>query len=106
MSEAYYSHHVFVCTNLRTNGKACCQDHNAQDIRNYAKSRIKALGLNGKGKIRINQAGCLDRCDEGPVLVIYPEETWYTFVDKTDVDEIINRHLLAGEKVERLLLSN
>jgi len=104
MSESFFKHHVFVCTNLRTNGKACCQDHGAQSVRDYAKARIKELGLNGPGKVRINQAGCLDRCEEGPVLVVYPDETWYTYIDESDVDEIIERHLLNGEKVERLML--
>lgn len=56
----------------------------------------------GEGKIRINSAGCLDRCDLGPVLVVYPEETWYTFVDREDVDEIIDEHLMNGRPVARL----
>ena len=71
-------------------------------MRAYAKDRIKALKLAGKGKVRINQAGCLDRCDEGPVLVVYPEEVWYTYVDRHDIDEIIEEHLRHGKIVERL----
>ena len=67
-----------------------------------AKDRIKALKLSGKGKVRINQAGCLDRCDEGPVLVVYPEAVWYTYVDKSDIDEIIDEHLVHNRVVERL----
>ncbi len=74
----------------------------AQEIRDYAKNRIKSLNLNGKNKIRINNAGCLDRCDEGPVIVVYPDEVWYTYVDKEDVDEIIDEHLINGRTVERL----
>ena len=70
--------------------------------RDYAKKRLKALDMTGKGKIRVNNAGCLDRCEEGPVIVIYPEGVWYTYVDRHDVDEIIERHLLRGETVERL----
>jgi (2Fe-2S) ferredoxin len=68
----------------------------------YAKSRIKALGLAGKGSIRVNKAGCLDRCEEGPVLVVYPDEVWYTYVDRSDIDEIIESHLVNGEIVQRL----
>jgi (2Fe-2S) ferredoxin len=68
----------------------------------YAKQRIKELGLAGKGKVRINKAGCLDRCDEGPVLVVYPDEVWYTYVDRADVDEIIKAHIVGGRVVERL----
>ena len=71
-------------------------------MRDYAKGRVKALKLSGQGQVRINQAGCLDRCAEGPVMVIYPEETWYTYADKNDVDEIIKEHLLNDRVVERL----
>jgi len=71
-------------------------------MRDYAKARIKELGLAGKGRVRINQAGCLDRCEEGPVLVVYPEEIWYTYVDQEDIDEIIDKHLVNGVIVERL----
>ena len=71
-------------------------------IREYAKKKIKELGLSGQGKIRVNQAGCLDRCEEGPVCVIYPEGTWYTYVDESDIDEIIESHLVNGEPVDRL----
>jgi Ferredoxin len=71
-------------------------------MQDYAKKRIKALGLAGKGEIRINKAGCLDRCEEGPVLVVYPEGVWYTYVDQEDIDEIIDSHLVRGEPVERL----
>lgn len=98
---SYYKHHVFFCTNQRE-GKACCQDHNAQALRDYAKDKVKALGLAGPGGVRVNSAGCLDRCAEGPVIVIYPQETWYTYVDREDIDEIIEQHLQHGRVVERL----
>lgn len=99
---SYYQKHVFFCVNQREAGAACCNNLGAQDVRDYAKARIKSLKLSGQGKIRINNAGCLDRCDEGPVMVIYPEETWYTYIDKEDVDEIIDEHLINGRVVERL----
>jgi (2Fe-2S) ferredoxin len=99
---SYYNHHVFFCCNQRKNGEACCADHDAQGMRDYAKSKVKSLKLTGKGKVRINQAGCLDRCDEGPVMVVYPEEVWYTYVDKEDIDEIIEEHLVNGRVVDRL----
>lgn len=101
---SYYRHHVFFCTNQRTDGRACCQSHDAQAMRDYAKKRTKELGLSGKGEVRINNAGCLDRCDEGPVLVVYPEGIWYTYVDQADIDEIIEEHLGHGRVVERLKL--
>jgi (2Fe-2S) ferredoxin len=99
---SYYRYHVFFCCNQRDNGRACCNDHGAQQMRDYAKGRIKQLGLSGKEKVRINQAGCMDRCEEGPVMVVYPEEIWYTYVDQEDVDEIIEQHLVNGRVVERL----
>jgi (2Fe-2S) ferredoxin len=99
---SYYQQHVFFCTNQREAGEECCNNHDAEGIRGYAKKRIKELGLNGAGRIRINNAGCLDRCGEGPVLVIYPEEVWYTYVDEKDIDEIISEHLQNGRVVERL----
>jgi len=99
---SFYQHHVFFCRNQREGGKACCNDYGASDIRDYAKSRVKELGLSGNGKVRINMAGCLDRCELGPVLVVYPEETWYTYVDREDIDEIISEHLQHGRTVERL----
>lgn len=98
----YFKHHVFFCTNQRESGEACCHARGASELRGYAKSRLKALGLSGKGKVRINSAGCLDRCDEGPVLVVYPEGVWYTYVDKDDIDDIIDNHLVGGKIVERL----
>lgn len=102
---SYYQHHVFFCTNLRDGTRQSCQQCDAQAARDYVKARCKALGLShGKGSVRINSAGCLDRCEQGPVVVIYPEETWYTYVDQEDLDEIIEQHLQQGQQVERLLL--
>ncbi|HCE09948.1 MAG TPA: ferredoxin [Oxalobacteraceae bacterium] len=99
---SYYQQHVFFCTNQRNDGRACCADRGAAAAQQHAKRRIKEMDLNGAGKIRINSAGCLDRCDEGPVLVVYPQGTWYTYVDTHDIDEIIDMHLVGGKIVERL----
>jgi (2Fe-2S) ferredoxin len=99
---SYYRYHVFFCCNQREPGEACCNNHGSSAMREYAKDCVKNLGLAGTGKVRINQAGCLDRCAEGPVLVVYPGETWYTYVDREDVDEIIEEHLRHGRIVERL----
>ena len=65
-------------------------------------TRLKCRPTPSKGKVRINKAGCLDRCDEGPVLVVYPDAVWYTYVDKHDVDEVIDSHVIHGRIVERL----
>jgi (2Fe-2S) ferredoxin len=98
-----YKHHLFFCLNERSNGENCCAQHNAFELFTYAKNRIKELGLSGAGKIRVNKAGCLDACNLGPVMVIYPEGTWYTFIDTDDIEEIIQSHLIKGKSVERLL---
>jgi (2Fe-2S) ferredoxin len=98
-----FKHHLFFCLNERSNGENCCVQHNAFELFTYAKNRIKELGLSGAGKIRVNKAGCLDACNLGPVMVIYPEGTWYTFIDADDIEEIIQSHLLEGRPVERLL---
>lgn len=102
MSEPYYRYHAFFCINQREDGSQCCNNCGALEMREYAKRRVKELGLAGRGRVRINTAGCLDRCPEGPVLVIYPEGVWYTYVDQQDIDEIIERHLIQGCPVERL----
>ena len=99
---SYYRRHIFFCTNLRTDGRQCCQDAGADSARAYAKERVKQLGLAGPGGVRVNKAGCLDRCEEGPVAVVYPEGTWYTYVDKEDIDEIVEQHLVHGREVKRL----
>ena len=98
---SYYKRHIFFCTNVRENG-ICCDDHNALEMRNYAKQRTKDLGIAGQGGVRVNVSGCLDRCSEGPVAVVYPEGVWYTYESKEDVDEIIDSHLVDGRIVERL----
>ncbi len=100
---SHFKHHVFFCLNRREDGAACCTDHGAEQMFDYMKSRVKALKLNGKDKVRINRAGCFDRCAEGPLMVVYPEAVWYTFIDQTDIDEIIDSHLTHGNVVERLL---
>lgn len=104
MTANHFQHHVFFCLNRREDGAACCTDHGAETAFDHMKARVKKLGLNGKGKVRINRAGCFDRCGEGPLLVVYPQAIWYTFVDLDDIDEIIESHLMAGKVVERLLV--
>jgi (2Fe-2S) ferredoxin len=99
---SYYRHHVFFCTNSRPDGSQCCQQCDAQNARDYVKQRVKALGAAIPNRTRINNAGCLDRCADGPVIVIYPEAVWYTYVDRVDLDEIIEEHLMNGRPVDRL----
>ncbi len=99
----YFDAHVFVCVNERApdHSRGCCKAKGAEGLREYMKGRAKALGL---GKVRINQAGCLDRCELGPTVVIYPEGVWYTVRSEADVDEVLETHVKNGGRVERLLL--
>ena len=99
----YYERHIFFCLNERKNGEACCADHQAQAAFDRCKQQVKEAGLAGPGKVRVNKAGCLDRCSAGPVAVVYPEGVWYSYVDADDVDEIVESHLKNGQVVTRLL---
>ncbi|MEY6433389.1 (2Fe-2S) ferredoxin domain-containing protein [Thioalkalicoccus limnaeus] len=102
---SYYRHHVFFCVNQRDRGARCCARSDAVAMRDYLKGRAKELGLAGPGGVRINTAGCLDRCACGPVIVVYPDAVWYSYRDRRDLDEILSEHLIAGRVVTRLLLS-
>jgi (2Fe-2S) ferredoxin len=102
-SSSYYQRHIFFCLNQRDKGEACCADHQAREAYERCKSQVKAAGLSAPGKVRVNQAGCMNRCAGGPVAVVYPEAVWYTYVDANDIDEIVESHLKNGRVVERLL---
>lgn len=100
---SFYKHHIFFCTNRRDgDDRPCCANRNSEALQAHAKERVKALGLSGEGRIRVNKSGCLDRCEHGPVVVVYPDAVWYTVIDEKDVDEIIESHLVGGRPVERL----
>jgi (2Fe-2S) ferredoxin len=102
-TNSYYERHIFFCLNQRSGGEESCANHQAQAGFDRCKSQVKAAGLAGPGKVRVNKAGCLDRCAAGPVAVVYPEAVWYTYVDAQDIDEIVESHLKNGRIVERLL---
>ncbi len=101
-NNSYYERHIFFCLNQRDNGQDCCAQHQAQEAFDRCKSQVKALGLAGAGKVRVNKAGCLDRCAGGPIAVVYPEAVWYSYVDASDIDEIVTSHLRDGVVVQRL----
>ena len=100
----YYARHVFCCTNVREPGhkRGCCSEKGSVALRDYMKKQCKALGPRA---VRVNIAGCLDRCELGPCLVIYPEGVWYSVRSEADVDEIIRVHLVGGGRVARLMLA-
>ena len=99
----YYRLHVFVCTNRRSadHPRGSCANSGSEALRDYLKSRVKELGLPAA---RVNSAGCLDRCELGPTLVIYPEGVWYRYDTSEDLDEILDIHLVKGGRVKRLML--
>lgn len=105
MSEPFYTTHIFCCTNQRdANAKRlCCAGKNAEALRAYAKKRAAELGI---ARTRVNSAGCLDRCELGPVMVIYPEGAWYRYETEADIDEILQQHVIGKQPVARLLLNN
>jgi len=102
----YFQRHLFFCTNDRGADaeRPSCNQCGSGLLREYAKNRIKELDLSGAGKVRVNTSGCLDRCELGPVCVVYPEGIWYTYVDEEDIEEIIDSHIANGKPVERLML--
>ena len=101
-----FQHHLFICTNERDEdaSRPSCAGHGSGKLKGAFKDAIKDAGL--KGKVRANEAGCLDQCEHGPVVVVYPDAVWYGFVHAKDVDEIVSEHLVHGRPVQRLLLAD
>jgi len=101
-----FKHHVFICENLRDSAdpKGSCAAKGSPAIRAEMKKQIKERGL--RGVVRANQSGCLDACEYGPSVVVYPEGIWYGGVKPEDVKEILESHIIDGKPVERLLIQN
>ncbi len=101
----HYRKHIFCCVNERVadHHRSCCGARGSTRLRTYMKKRAKDLGLKD---IRVNSAGCLERCELGPAMVIYPEGVWYHYETFEDVNEILDRHILNGEVVDRLMLED
>jgi (2Fe-2S) ferredoxin len=99
-----YDRHVFVCINERPKGhpKGCCLEKGSAEVRDAMKALVNTRGL--KGRVRVNNAGCLDACSHGVAMVIYPEGIWYGGVKPADVEEIVDRTILNGEVIERLCI--
>lgn len=99
-----FKYHIFICENQRdvSDPRGCCMDRGAKELRSVFKEEIERRGL--KGVVRANKAGCLDHCEFGPTVVVYPEGVWYWVGDPSDVREIVEKHIVGGEVVERLLL--
>lgn len=101
-----YVRHIFICTNRRKDDdpKGSCAQKGSEAIRELFKKELRTRGL--KTIVRANAAGCLDACSHGPNVVIYPEGVWYSGVKKEDVVEIIEKHIVGGEVIERLLIKD
>lgn len=99
-----FKHHIFICINERPKGdpRGCCAETGSVELHAFFKKEVERLGL--KGTVRANKAGCLDHCEYGPSIVIYPEGVWYWVGNNEDVTEIMERHIIKGELVERLLM--
>lgn len=82
---------MFICTNQKQNDKPCCANQNAQELLEYAKKRAKELGLTKELQFRISSSGCMGRCADGPILVIYPQSEWHTYKSENDIDQILNK---------------
>ena len=99
----YFQAHVFICCNRRPDGhkRGSCAAAGSEALRDYMKVRAKELGL---ADVRVNMAGCLDRCEHGPTMVIYPEGVWYGIRTTSDVDAVLEAHLVRGERASELML--
>jgi (2Fe-2S) ferredoxin len=101
----YYDQHLFLCVNRRDAGKDCCAQRGSEALFVYLKEQMKKLPNQGQ-RWRVNRAGCLGRCTEGPVFVIYPEGIWYHCHTHQDIDEIITNHFILQQRVPRLQLAD
>jgi len=103
---AKFERHIFVCGNQRPAGhpRGCCDPHGEAKLQKLFKQKLTERGL--KGRVRANQSGCLDQCEHGPNIVIYPDEVWYGAVTEADVEEIIESHIIGGTPVARLRLAD
>lgn len=101
--EPYFDFHIFVCVNRRPDGhpKGSCAVRGSERLRDYMKARAKQLGI---ARTRVNSAACLDRCELGPCIVVYPEGVWYRIENESDIDRVLAEHVLGGGRVEPLLL--
>lgn len=99
-----FEKHIFVCTNQRPEGheKGCCDPSGGGGLHQLFKAAVAKRGL--KGRVRANKAGCLDQCEHGPTVVVYPEGVWYGGVVPSDVDEIVDSHIVGDQPVERLII--
>jgi (2Fe-2S) ferredoxin len=102
---AKFEKHIFICTNQRPDGnpRGCCNPSGEADLHRVFKEKLRERGIPGD-KVRANKSGCLEQCEVGPTVVVYPDAVWYGGVTPADVDEIIDSHIIGGQPVERLII--
>jgi (2Fe-2S) ferredoxin len=101
-----FERHIFVCANVRdaSSPRGCCDPAGQAELQKALKAKLAERGL--KGRVRANKSGCLDQCEHGPNMVIYPEAVWYGGVRKEDLDEIVDSHIIGGQPVRRLMIAD
>ena len=97
-----YKRHLFVCLHERPAGdpRGSCAEKGSADLLKQLKGACKSAGLGDE--VRVNKSGCLDNCEQGISIAVYPEAVWYGHVTPGDVDEIVREHAVGGRPVERL----
>jgi (2Fe-2S) ferredoxin len=99
-----FQKHLFVCNNQRKEDdpRGCCTACGSVELLDHLKKHVHESGL--KGKVRVNKAGCLDACEHGPAMVVYPDDVWYSPKTKEDMEEILTEHIQNNRIVERLAI--
>lgn len=100
-----FDKHIFICCNRREAGhpRGCCDPAGEEALQKAFK---KALAVRGVRRVRANKSGCMDQCEKGPTVVVYPDAVWYGGVTPADVDEIVDEHIIGGRPVTRLLMED
>lgn len=101
-----FSRHIFICCNRREpdHPRGSCDPTQEERLQKAFKKALAERGLNRT--VRANKSGCLDQCEHGPTVVVYPDAVWYGHVTEDDVAEIVERHIVGGEPVARLRLAD
>jgi len=99
----HFDFHIFICQNQRPEGheRGCCLSNGSDKLLNHMKARLKELGVKN---LRVNKAGCMDQCEKGPAMVIYPQGAWYSPKSIEDIEEIIQLHILSKKEATTLLM--
>ncbi len=102
-----FQHHIFVCANQREPGhpRGSCDPTGEAVLQKALKKKLSEHGIRGD-VVRANKSGCLDQCEHGPTVVVYPEAVWYGGVTESDLNEIVESHIVGGTPVARLLIAD